>query len=182
MCSRNIDVLKYFTLKSTKRIRKSLKVNNGNGWRIGGKHTLYLIVVRFFIIRYSIYVLIHSVTVVKDSKIQRCNVLKEILMASDILNLHSTEGMWQWTLEVISVRTLSGAKLHRADEWRLMSRLPGLGELTILLSFGTQLLGISNKSTDTVKDISKFLMAWPFRRLCVCDFCPFHCYHPVAFP
>lgn len=57
------------------------------------------------------------------------------------------------------MRTLSGAKLHKADEWRLTQSPLGLGELTLLLSFRTQLLDISNKSADTMKDLSKFLMA-----------------------
>lgn len=57
------------------------------------------------------------------------------------------------------MRTLSGAKLHSADEWRLMWCQLGPGDLTLLLSFGSQLLGISSKSADTMKDISKFLMA-----------------------
>lgn len=57
------------------------------------------------------------------------------------------------------MRTLSGAKLHNADEWRLTQSPLGLEELTILLSFRTQLLDISNKSADTMKDLSKFLTA-----------------------
>lgn len=114
---------------------------------------------------------------------QGCNVLKGVLIASDILNcLHRVKKLWWQTVEVISVRTLSGAKLHKADEWRLTQSPLGLGELTLLLSFRTQLLHISNKSADTMKDLSKFLMAWPFRRLYLCGFCPFHCDHPVAFP
>lgn len=57
------------------------------------------------------------------------------------------------------MRSVSASKLHRADEGKLMQHPPGPGELPLLLSFGSQLLNISSKSGDTMKDISKFLVA-----------------------